>query len=155
MASVTRIAGKVPHAVVESVADTVVAHATFVNVVFDTASYDLGTATAQWSAGTNPNRITCRKAGLYYIQFTTSWPSNATGVRMAQLFVSGVERERPAVAGFALAGAGPRLSQSFLFRLVVGDYVNVTVYQESGVSLTIPGANEQLRPRLSMAYLSA
>ena len=144
-----------PHAVVESAADTVVAHATFVNVVFDTARYDLGTATPQWSAGTNPNRITCQKAGLYYIQFTTSWPPNATGFRMALLFVNGVEQERIGAAGFSLASAGPTLSQSFLFRLVVGNYVNVTVYQESGVSLTIPGANTQLRPRLSMAYLSA
>lgn len=85
---------------------------------------------------TNPSRYTAPVAGLYLVTATVTWDQNASGIREIGLRVNG-----------SVIYDGTRVvnssnithvqSVSHLIRLAVGDYVEATVWQNTGGALAV------------------
>jgi hypothetical protein len=123
----------------------------FTTLSFDTNEFDQGTSSPQHSTSTNPSRLTCRQAGVYVIHATANFSSNATGARLVAILLNGTTW-----IAWQNVGANPSnnttLSVSTAYALVVGDYVEVEVFQSSGGALTLNGfASNQDNPVFGMA----
>lgn len=105
------------------------------NVSFDSVRYDRGPS-AHWIAG-SPTRLTCQVAGTYQISAFMRFQNNATGIRQVNIGLNGVANVAratiPATSGFQ-TDVPPVTS---LIYLNVGDYVEVALYQTSGVALNV------------------
>lgn len=126
----------------QSVGNNVIVGATFNTVVFDNAG--------MWNAGT-PTRLTCTKSGLYIITGSADWATNATGVRDIGLRVNGASF---IAANRVLPNAAEttNINTAMVTRLVVGDFVELTLRQTSGAALDVVGVADY-SPRLAVAYL--
>jgi hypothetical protein len=103
------------------------------------------------STVTNTSRLVCTVAGNHLITGHVDWAGNATGVRQCEFRLNGVTLIAIS-AGPANAGGGPQLSVSTTWGLVVGDYVEMTVYQTSGGNLNVNAA-PAYSPEASMAWI--
>lgn len=86
------------------------------------------------SVTTNNTRITVKESGTYKITAGVYWPDNVTGVRILDIFRSGT-----AVASSRSASdANGRSAQnaSTTVPVVAGQYIEVSLYQNSGGNLT-------------------
>ena len=88
------------------------------------------------STSSNTSRLTCQTAGTYLIFGMMRFPANATGLRQAVIRLNG---GTPAIGETTLptAGAGAQTSVPIITikALTVGDYVTLSVYQNSGGAL--------------------
>lgn len=85
---------------------------------------------------TNNSRLTCNTAGKYRISANVEIAANATGARIVELLLNGsVVIARTAVA--ATAAVNQSLLVACDYDLVVGNYVEVRVTQDSGGSLNV------------------
>lgn len=113
-----------------------IANSTVTAVLFD--SEDLDTANGH-STSTNTSRWTCPAglAGWHDVDGTGVHGSNATGYRQTQLRINGATvigyAATPAVSGNA---TGQSVHRKWFFN--VGDYVELTLFQNSGGSLSTP-----------------
>ena len=99
------------------------------------------------STTTNTNRLTVTRSGKYEILGSAQWANNATGYRMLGIRLNGVTW-----IGFIqnVAISSPLVQQaSSQYQLNVGDYVELLVYQNSGVALNIL-AEPNYSPEFSM-----
>jgi hypothetical protein len=85
---------------------------------------------------TNNSRLTCQTAGKYAVFGRITFASNATGIRYAKIESSAggpsfVELDN------AVSGTSHAIAVAGIFDLAVGDYLQLTVYQNSGVALDI------------------
>lgn len=84
----------------------------------------------------NTNRYTCQRAGWYLNAVSVVWQANATGPRELKFVVNGTTNYAgsrfSAVANVSAVNAASRL----IF-LNAGDYVEISVYQNSGVALNV------------------
>jgi hypothetical protein len=105
---------------------------------FDFAWWDTD---AMWTAANMP-RLTCKVPGVYFIQaaLTINADGVGTGYRQLQLAFNGAllvtdikTRPHPTTS--------ESLQVNCLWTLAVGDYVTVSVFQNSGVGLTINASN--------------
>jgi len=95
---------------------------------------------SQHDNSTNPERLTCVKAGTYLITGMVTFTANATGNRDALLRVNGtnyVGQNRYA----AMASGSTSVPAMALVELAVNDYVELIGRQYSGGSLTLYYAN--------------
>jgi hypothetical protein len=105
------------------------------NVSFDTVKYD--TPGGMVNLGADPTKITITVAGKYDLKAGASFAANSTGQRIVNITVNGtsVARDnRTAVSGDTTA-----MSCSAEKDLVVGDVVQVVVFQDSGSSIAVGG----------------
>lgn len=96
---------------------------------------------SQHDNSTNPERLTCVKAGIYLITGQVSFAANATGNRDALLRVNGtnsVGQTRYA----AMASGSTGVPVFAIVELAVDDYVELIGRQYSGDSLDLYYANE-------------
>lgn len=126
-----------PQARAYNSANISVTTATWTALTFDSERYDLGAASEQHSTSTNTGRLTCRRAGLYSIGATVIFDVNTTGTRLARLRLNGSTLIAEPSAVASTAGLGTGLVFSTDYRLTVGDYVDVAVYQDSGGNLNV------------------
>ena len=101
---------------------------------------------------TNNSRLMCRYAGIYAIKAQIQWAPNATGERLLDILLNNatvIARSRWEV-GQALV-----LDQIVTcdYALVVGDYIEVQVYQSSGGALAV-GAAANWSPEFSMVRIA-
>lgn len=87
---------------------------------------------------TNNSRLTCKTAGKYLICFTIAFATNATGDRSINIMLNGTtnigsSRCKPAAATYTI------LTGATIYNLTVNDYVEMTVWQNSGGALNIIG----------------
>lgn len=93
-------------------------------------------AAAMFSTGAN-TKLTCKQAGTYQVSAFLDWGTNATGVRTVWIRRNGSTH----VAGSSETpnANGCPQSASDLVVLAVGDYLEVTGFQNSGGSITPSG----------------
>lgn len=122
-------------------------------VVLNNERWDLGAPTPQHDTVTNNSRLTCVVPGLYSIVGHADFASSATGDRAILVRVNGatVIANQSYEAPDAAIG-GPQ-SISTHWRFVVGDYVELRVYQNSGVALNL-GASTGSQAELSFLWVS-
>lgn len=105
----------------------------FTAITFDTEVVDSFNG---HSGITNPSRYTAQVAGYYDVVGKVSWAANATGRRIASLFVNGAElgytRGESNASSTAIAGSCFAIAPVFLN---VNDYVEVQGFQSSGGAL--------------------
>lgn len=86
---------------------------------------------------TNPTRYTSQIAGWYEVDGQISWAPNATGRRIASIFVNGAELgyTRDEIVPTATAGTSLSCKATALVFLNVNDYVEIRGFQSSGGAL--------------------
>ncbi len=93
-------------------------------------------AQAMFAAGA-PTKLTCKQTGTYEVNAFLDWGTNATGVRTIWIRKNGSTH----VAGSSETpnANGCPQSASGLINLAVGDYLEVTGFQNSGGNITPTG----------------
>lgn len=111
---------------------------TFSAVTWQAAVWNVG---AMWSSGTNPNRITVPLTGIYKLGVNIPWTNNGSGRRAVGWRANG-----PGTT-FNLqiqeSTGVDTVNGSEYIQLTAGDYVEIMVFQDSGVSLNVLGGTEQ------------
>lgn len=109
--------------------------------VFDAAIWDTH---GHWASGT-PGRITCKVPGFYMLAGQSDFANNAGGaIRLIGIWLNNaleIQANRSAAATI------PRLNVVGMLSLSKNDYVELKVYQDSGVTLNA-GNNEGVPARL-------
>lgn len=96
-------------------------------------------------------RITITRAGLYRVSGRLGLtPSNSTGVVVVYLFVNGASRALTSVAATASRLIVVHVSE--LIPLVATDYVDLRIYQDSGVSQNTGTSVDQC-PQIQVEYV--
>lgn len=107
---------------------------TGLTVTWNASNYD------NWSGHsnvTNNTRYTVQVAGLYIVSSLITWPGNATGVRISQLFKNGSMLNGTEVyVGAAGTNQVSVPMPSYPVQCAVGDYLEINGYQNSGSTLT-------------------
>lgn len=93
--------------------------------------------TEQHSTSSNTGRLTCRVAGSYLIGGSIEFAANATGFRAVGIRLNGSTSIAESGHNAPIATFPLRVSLSSAYRLAVGDYVDMAVYQNSGGSLNV------------------
>lgn len=90
----------------------------------------------------NPTRFTCPAGygGLWLVQQTQQFQSNATGLRGLQFVINGGGQSYGVMLIGPITGTHT-MSTSAIVPLSPGDYVEAQAHQQSGVTLTIGGVN--------------
>jgi hypothetical protein len=122
-------------------------------LAFGSERYDLGTPSNNMHDGvTNNSRLTCRVAGLYAIVGHVAWAAAAgAGLRQIAILINGATliavRED-------LPGAASIIQEiSSQYRLAVGDYAELRVFQNSGAGLNV-NTNGNFSPEFMMHWVS-
>jgi hypothetical protein len=103
-------------------------------VLLDSEEYDTDGA---HSTTTNTSRFTCQTAGVYLCWgcWTTA-ETNTTGTRAAEIFKNGAQTPGSLTQLPATASNGATVCTPVVgIRLIVGDYVELNVWQNSGSTL--------------------
>lgn len=110
--------------------------AAYKNLLFDTEIYDTD---GFHSTVTNTNRITIPtgKAGKYLFTFLVNFDGNATGRREYYLYKNGVSASIMDGSVTAVGAQDTGFTFTAMDDAVVGDYYNVSVWQNSGTSLNV------------------
>jgi hypothetical protein len=90
------------------------------------------------SATTHPERLTAQTAGTYLVYAALAWDSNATGsrtLRMQQVLSGGGSQDTVMSSVAASAGTGQEAVR--MVHLQPGDYVTITVLQNSGGTVSV------------------
>lgn len=97
------------------------------------------------STSTNNSRYTAVAPGLYSVFGSVGWTPNATGRRIASIFVNGAEiaDTRSECSPTATASTAQTNQPETLVQLAVGDFVEIRAFQSSGgaLSATTAGTN--------------
>lgn len=95
-----------------------------------------------WSAG-NPTRFTAPSAGLYYAAAAVHWASSTGGGRR-QLSISTNVPGAVHASKTNTTAAGQQQSQTVagLLKMAASDYVEFSVFQDSGVSVNLVGSSK-------------
>lgn len=112
----------------QSIPDSTVTALTFNTERFDTDGIH--------STTSNTSRLTCRTAGVYHMDAHVEFASNSTGERQLLLKLNGTTFIA-ADSRAAINGNPTKASIPTTYQLVVGDYVEVFVFQSSGGALNV------------------
>jgi hypothetical protein len=95
---------------------------------------------AQHDNSTNSSRLTCVKAGLYFVEAGLEFASNPSGRRSIVVAKNADYFNGDLGVNIAASGAGSTIvAVSGLVRLIAGDYLEVSPFQNSGGALNIGG----------------
>lgn len=120
-------------------------------LTLDTEDYDSDNG---HSVSTNTSRYTIQVAGTYLILATASFPTNATGNRKLGINISGSPARGGVFQGPAMASNSWAAGVSVEQALVVGDYVEMAVWQTSGAPLST-NASTGFGPALMCHWISS
>ena len=128
-------------------------NATFTVLTFDLESFDTNTF---HDNSTNNSRITipAGKAGKYAVQWQAVWTANATGSRNTKLLKNGADAAYGVWSVSVGASDPTSYNNNAILDLAVGDYLEITLGQGSGGSLTV-AAGEAIGCTFSVTYLGA
>lgn len=135
------VGAQVIAAAAQSINNNTATALTFSSEVYDTdAIADLGA---------QATRLTCKTAGKYHIEVHCEFAANATGIRIAWLYIGGVNQNEGVTLNSAGAGVAVWASASFIRDMDEDDYAEIDVYQTSGGPLNVTNK------RFSMQLLAA
>lgn len=117
----------------------------YATLSFDTVQHD---PYGMYAAG-SPTKLTIPVTGVYSIAANIAFASNATGDRILRIDVNGSGIASHRIA--ARSGGMTEIRTAWIDRLVVGDYVELKAWQDSGGALNID--SQSTRNRLSIAWL--
>ncbi len=108
-------------------------------VAFNTERFDQAgnAADTQHDNSTNNSRLTCRYAGVYWIQGQLEWASNVTGFRTIRLRLNGATEIAKEMESAAAAAVTLAQQVSCIYALAVNDYVELLAIQNSGGNLNV------------------
>jgi hypothetical protein len=114
-------------------------NAAWTSLTFNTNRLDQGTSTSQHSTSSNTSRLTCQQAGMYVVTGHIEFAANASGdLRAAAIVLNGTTflgiMQLPGVASGSDA---TRLTITTTYYLNIGDYVELSVEQNSGGALNV------------------
>jgi hypothetical protein len=122
---------------------------TFTALNFGSERWD---SAAMHDTVTNNSRITCRVAGEYDIGASVHFAANATGNRFVLLRLNGVTSIGADGSPNFGASQTAYLNTATRYRLAVGDYIEVVVYQDSGGSLNT-AVTGNISPEFWLSYV--
>jgi len=102
-------------------------------LTFNTEDYDTDSI---HDNGVAPSRLTCQTAGHYLIIGQAEWQSNTSGRRTLTIVLNGATYI--AISNDIAAGPNGQVVMTTSL-LNVGDYVELTAYQDSGTNLNVIG----------------
>lgn len=118
----------------QTTADITVPTSTYYYIAFDNVIYDTDN---MHSPTVNPDRITCKTAGIYLFVFQGAFEQNAVGYRRCYLrqnaFYAFQTREDTTVNNRHC------FNVTCIYKMVVNQYMRVLVWQSSGGDLTLEG----------------
>jgi hypothetical protein len=114
-----------------------ISNTTWTLVSWDQEQYDTDT---MHDNTTNNTRITIKTAGVYLFTFSGEWAVNSTGVRLAAFSVNSGQRIVQSLSP-ATSDSRGAFNLSMIRKLAVNDYVEVSVYQNSGGNLNLVHTN--------------
>lgn len=127
-------------------------NATWTAVPMDATDWDTG---GLHSNGTNNTRITVPQAGKYTVDAAAIFSNNSSGVRYLGIAVNGTRKLNLPLSDSPSGNAtNQALSTSDTVDLKAGDYVELHVYQDSGVALTIVAGSAFLAVTLAAPILA-
>ncbi len=97
---------------------------------------------AGWSAG-SPSRLTAPRSSYYLVGASVGFDVNATGVRQLSILYNGADYSYGVSMG-AVAGIQSRMSATTSMVMTAGDYVQASVWQNSGGALNVGVLYEHL-----------
>ena len=104
-------------------------------LLFDSERFDTNVI---HDPATNSSRLTCKTAGKYMIIANFELAHDITGVRISRLLLDNVTIiANVAFNAITATGVGTRVQVSTIYDLAVNQYVEVDIYQDSGVSLNV------------------
>lgn len=98
------------------------------------------------STASNQSRLTAQIAGKYLVTGAVDWASNATGVRRLRVKKNGTT-DYAVVNVAAVNGSTTNLTISAFVDLAATDYIEMVIFQDSGVSIDAQGGS------LAMVYV--
>lgn len=110
-------------------------------VIFDTEDLDEG---AFWDVG-SPTKLTISQTGWYLVTMHVKWASNSTGKRVMDQRINGATFLASTGSSAAATGySDPDISSALAWKFTAGDYVECTVYQDSGTDVNVTAAQMQI-----------
>jgi len=131
-------------------ANQTLSNATFTALTYNTELFDTD---AFHDNSTNTTRMTipAGKAGKYLVTGLTSYAGNATGVRQAAIYKNGSVFVYNGVPGATVTDI--YVTNSLVMDLLVGDYIEIFGYQNSGGNLVVYGGADS--GTFQVTYLGA
>lgn len=127
--------GLIPQARAEFTGNQSISNSTPTNLCYDTAVFDNDNL---FAGGVSCTRLTAPVAGVYEINASVQWDNNSTGVR--QLLIRKNASSDLAVDQVQAGGATGN-SASTLAKLAAGDFIQASVFQNSGGNLSVLGVS--------------
>jgi hypothetical protein len=130
--------GSLPAVEVETGADQPIPNGTVTKLTFAAATYD----TANMFNAANPTRITVPIAGIYNVTAAVKWRAGTGQHRFATIRKNGVLHDEAISQVAPVLAAGQFTSQVVAgqLRLAAGDFIELSVFQDSGASLNTVNA---------------
>lgn len=125
---------------------------TDVPVTLDTEDYDSDNG---HSTSTNTSRYTIQVAGVYTVMATASFPTNSTGNRKLGINVNGGNARGGVFQGPAMASNSWSACVCVEQAFVVGDYIELVVWQTSTISLSLNAGGGGFGPVLMCHWISS
>ena len=129
-------------------ADISIANNSVTALTFNSERWDTDT---MHDLSTNTGRLTCKTAGIYHIYANVQFAANDTGYRTCTIRLGG-STVIGAMSITEVSDVAQRLIVSTEYPLAVNDYVEVTVYQNSGDALNVT-ASANYSPEFGMTWL--
>jgi xanthosine utilization system XapX-like protein len=140
----------VPAARVYNNADITVANNTETTLTFNSETFDTDTI---HDNSTNPERLTCKTAGIYLVYANIQFATDADGVRQVIFYVNGTT-DSFAYQSLQARSAGPtHVALVGVYSLAVNDYVICRVQHTAGNNLAISAPGLQHSPVFGMSYI--
>lgn len=99
---------------------------------------------AYWSSG-SATRLTAPATDWYIVAFGIDWQDSSTGKRVMDIRANGSSYLYSTSEIPGSADTGPNMTISAPVHLAAGEYVECTVYQDSGGNRTVTGRGSILR----------
>jgi hypothetical protein len=127
----------VPQARVFTSAAISMANGAVTVVTFDSESFDNG---AVHSTTSNTSRLTAPITGVYLIGETHIWAASLVGERYADILANGGSVLSTQRYSTAASSGVSNFSQTTMYQLTAGQYVELRVYQNTGGALNLDSA---------------
>lgn len=121
-------------------------------VTLDSESYDSDNG---HSTTVNTSRYTIQVAGTYLIMATAGFPTNSTGNRKLGININGSNANGGVFTGPAMASNSWAACVGVEQALVVGDYIEMVVWQTSTISLSLNAGGSGFGPTLMCHWISS
>jgi len=142
-------AGSLPNARIYNTNATAIMSSYTTTLDFTNARWN---TSSMFNASTSSSRLTAPTAGIYDISASVNWGANSSGFRELDILYNGVTK---IVSSRVPAMSGTSTSQavSTQYKLNVGDFVEVQVFQNSGSDLNVLRANSY-SPEFAATYIN-